>query len=590
MRAEGLAPGDRIAGCVIERALGRGGMGVVFKARQSALDRAVAVKVIAAELAHHPGFRARFAQEAQVAASLEHSHVVPIYAAGEDAGHLYLVMRLVDGTDLASVLAERGPLSPSEAVTLVAQVASALDAAHAAGLVHRDVKPANVLVEPTARGAHAYLTDFGLAKLASEATGPTRTGEWMGTLDYAAPEQSQGGRVDARTDVYALGCVLFHLIAGRPPFRRDTDAGTLYAHLNDPPPPLRPVAGAPIPELDEALARALAKRPADRFPSAGDFARAAGAAVAGGAVPAHERSVARGEAAAATQPMVEPPTAVIATARRRIGVAWAAGLAGLLVVAVIVVVLATGGSKAGPDRSNGSPATASERTVEPDAGRDDTTQSGGPQEPAPSRLASWPRTRSAFTVVLASKPARREAVAVARDAQRISSDAGVLRSDDFASLRPGFWVTFAGSYASADDARAAAADLRARGFTDAYARRVSNRAPAPAAPVAVPLFNTRRSAGEATAAAYCVSDTTALRCWTPNDGFTIVLDEAGARRDRAAEAANRGYEPASPALPFDTSWARNGLSCRSTTTSLTCSNQQGRGFTLPRYRGLPTYF
>ena len=228
-----------------------------------------------------------------MAASIDHPNVIPVYAAGEHEGSLYLVMRYVAGTDLHALLRERGALEPERAAEVVAQVAAALDAAHAAGLVHRDVKPANVLLA----GEHAYLSDFGLTRLAGSDTSLTESGRWIGTVEYSSPEQLRGERTDARADVYSLGCVLFAALTGRPPFANGTVPATMLAHLHDAPP--RPTElGAP-PEFDRVMARALAKRPDDRYPSAGDLGRAALGAARGEPVTESERSVAIGSAAPA---------------------------------------------------------------------------------------------------------------------------------------------------------------------------------------------------------------------------------------------------------------------------------------------------
>mgnify|MGYP001137583986 CR=1 FL=1 len=269
-----LAPGAEFAGCRIEGVLGRGGMGVVYRATELRLGRPVALKLIAAGA--DPSARERFEREARAAAAIEHPNVVPVYAAGEEDGHLYLVMRHVPGTDLQALLRREGRLGPGRAADVIAQVADALDAAHAAGLVHRDVKPANVLIA----GEHAYLTDFGITRVQSAQTRITSTGEWVGTVDYVSPEQLRGDEVDARSDVYALGCLLHAALTGSPPFRRETVAATISAHLHDPPP--RPSETPGVPEaFDAVVARALAKDPDERFASAGSLGRAAIAAATG---------------------------------------------------------------------------------------------------------------------------------------------------------------------------------------------------------------------------------------------------------------------------------------------------------------------
>jgi ketosteroid isomerase-like protein len=283
--------GAHIAGCRIEAVAGRGGMGIVYKATQLSLARPVAVKLIAPEHAADAGFRERFERESRMAAAIEHPNVIPVYAAGEEDGRLYLVMRWVAGTDLHRLLRDRGRLDPLRAAEIVDQMGGALDAAHAAGLVHRDVKPANVLLS----GDHAYLADFGLTRLAGDDPRMTSTGQFLGTVDYMAPEQFQREAVDARADVYALGCVLYAALTGRPPFPRETVPATMLAHLHDPAAPPS-TAGVPR-DFDRVLARALEKRPDDRYPSAGDLGRAALAAAEGRSVTEAERSVARGEAA-----------------------------------------------------------------------------------------------------------------------------------------------------------------------------------------------------------------------------------------------------------------------------------------------------
>jgi serine/threonine-protein kinase len=286
-----LHPGDEFAGCRIDAVAGRGGMGVVYRATQLALERPVALKLLAADRAGDRDFRERFQRESRMAAAIDHPNVIPVFAAGEEDGRLYLVMRYVGGTDLQGLLRSRGALEPARAAGIVAQVADALDAAHAAGLVHRDVKPANVLLS----GDHAYLSDFGLTRMVEAETGITQSGQWIGTVDYCSPEQLRGAGIDARADVYALGCVLHASLTGEAPFHRGTVPATMAAQLNDPPP--RPsAAGAPA-AFDRVVARALAKDPADRYPSAGDLGRAALAAARGEPVTESERSVARGPAA-----------------------------------------------------------------------------------------------------------------------------------------------------------------------------------------------------------------------------------------------------------------------------------------------------
>jgi serine/threonine-protein kinase len=274
--------GASVAGYRIEAVAGRGGMGVVYRARQLALDRTVALKLIAPELARDETFRARFVRESRIASSLDHPNVIPVYETGEDGDRLFIAMRFVDGTDLGRMLAAEGALDPALAAELVAQAGSALDAAHARGLVHRDVKPANLLVTGagTAR-PHVYLTDFGLARRDGSSTALTTTGQWMGTPDYAAPEQIDGYDVSGATDVYALGCVLFAALAGSPPFGDRPRMAKAAAHLHESPPTLRSVSASVPPAFEPVVARALAKRPEDRYASASELGAAALAAAAG---------------------------------------------------------------------------------------------------------------------------------------------------------------------------------------------------------------------------------------------------------------------------------------------------------------------
>ena len=292
-------PGDELGDFEIEEVAGRGGMGVVYSARQRSPERRVALKVIAPEFADDPKFAARFRRESAIAAALEHPNVIPVYAAGEKEGTLYLAMRYVDGTDLRQIIGAEGRLEPTRAATIVDQVAQALDAAHSQGLVHRDVKPANILIASVGAREHVYLTDFGLTRRTESTAGVTvtRTGFFLGTIDYVAPEQARGERVDARADVYALGCVLFQALTGSVPFPERNDLGKLYAHATQPPPRvLERAPGAPV-AFDAVLARAMAKVPDDRYPSAGDLGRAAVAAASGGLVSRPEQSVAFGDAA-----------------------------------------------------------------------------------------------------------------------------------------------------------------------------------------------------------------------------------------------------------------------------------------------------
>jgi ABC-type branched-subunit amino acid transport system substrate-binding protein len=264
-----FTPGTTFAGYRVDSLVGCGGMGVVYRAMDVSLERPVALKLVAPELAEDERFRSRFLREPRLAASLDHPNVIPIYEAGEHEGWLYLVMRFVEGSDLKTLLEREGKLPPEQALGTLGQVAGALDAAHRRALVHRDVKPANVLIDES---GHAYLTDFGITKQLGGQS--TDTGRMVGTLDYLAPEQIRGDPVDGRTDVYALGCLLYECLAGAPPFRRATEAETLWAHMQEEPAPPKGHAA-----LDPVLRKALAKDRDERPASCAELTRAAAAAL-----------------------------------------------------------------------------------------------------------------------------------------------------------------------------------------------------------------------------------------------------------------------------------------------------------------------
>ena len=269
--------GTELAGYRIESLLGWGGMSVVYLAEDLRLKRSVALKLLAASLAVDESFRDRFLHESELAASIDHPNIIPIYEAGTTDDLLFIAMRYVEGRDLNERL-QRGRLDPADAIGILTQLASALDAAHARGLVHRDVKPSNVLLDTGARpdgSDHVYLADFGLTKRVSEETGIGADGQLMGTIDYVAPEQIAGEEIDGRADVYSLGCVLYECLVGQPPFRRDSDMAVVFAHLEtEPPAPSARRPGLPA-ALDAVIARALAKEPERRYASCREFARAA---------------------------------------------------------------------------------------------------------------------------------------------------------------------------------------------------------------------------------------------------------------------------------------------------------------------------
>jgi serine/threonine protein kinase len=309
-----LEHGSVFAGYWIDRLLDRGGMGVVYKAMDVDLDRAVALKLIAPEWMEDENATARFRTEARLAASLEHPNIVPVHRGGEEQGVLYLAMRFVPGTNLRRMI-DRSPLPFETTGVILTQIASALDAAHARGLVHRDVKPANILISDETAQTHSYLTDFGLTKRPGSTGGLTGTGLWVGTADYVAPEQIQGHAIDGRADIYSLGCVLYEMLTGEVAYPKDGDIAKLWAHISNPPPQPSATRADLVPAFDEVVARATAKDPADRYATAGEMATAAREAIAlqhqaqgAGAVP-RPISLAGAAPAAPTPPPTPMPAA-----------------------------------------------------------------------------------------------------------------------------------------------------------------------------------------------------------------------------------------------------------------------------------------
>ncbi|MEU7694283.1 serine/threonine-protein kinase [Microbispora hainanensis] len=272
--------GRQLGDYTVEAVVGRGGMATVYRARDQRLGRAVALKVLAPQLAHDDRFRDRFVRESRMVASIDHPNIIPVYEAGERDDLLFIAMRYVEGSDLRKLVQSEGPLPVGRANPLFVQIASALDAAHAHGLVHRDVKPANILVT---QADHVYLTDFGLTKSSSAEAGLTSHGHFMGTPRYVAPEQIRGLPVDGRSDLYAFACVVYEALAGQPPFQRDTELALLYAHVSHDPPPLTPYRPDLPHAVNAVLTRALAKSPAERFETCQAFVSALRDAISGGA-------------------------------------------------------------------------------------------------------------------------------------------------------------------------------------------------------------------------------------------------------------------------------------------------------------------
>ena len=275
--------GSRIAGYQIQELIGRGGMAMVYRASDVRLDRLVALKVLTPELTRDSAFRQRFIRESRSGASVDHPNVIPVFEAGEAEGVLFIAMRYVAGRDVRALIEREGPLRPSRVVSIVTQIASALDTAHAHGLVHRDVKPANMLLGTVATGSapdHVYLSDFGLSKLSVSAISLTGTGQFLGTIDYMSPEQVEGRAIDGRTDLYALACATFEMLTGCPPFQRDQDLAVMWAQVSAPPPSARQLRPELAPEVDQVIAKALAKSPDDRHANCLEFAAGLGAACA----------------------------------------------------------------------------------------------------------------------------------------------------------------------------------------------------------------------------------------------------------------------------------------------------------------------
>ncbi len=326
--------GARIANYRIDQLIGRGGMAVVYRATDVRLDRIVALKVLNPDLASDDAFRQRFIRESRAGAAVDHPHVIPVFEAGDADGVLFIAMRYVTGSDVRALIERDGRLSAQRTVDIVAQVASALDAAHAHGLVHRDVKPANMLIAASEGGTagdadYIYLSDFGLSKQSVSSPSLTRTGQFLGTLDYMSPEQIGGRPVDGRTDLYALGCAAFEMLTGQPPFRREANLAVMWAQVSAEPPSVRQWRPDLSPAVDEVIGTALAKAPEDRQANCTEFALALRSACAVGSAartpPVREPTAlayAAGAAAEATVSKRAPEQDLAATG----GAAYQAGL------------------------------------------------------------------------------------------------------------------------------------------------------------------------------------------------------------------------------------------------------------------------
>jgi hypothetical protein len=369
--------GDEFAGYLLEEMIGHGGMSIVYRARHLELERSVALKLLAPDLSDDPAFQERFIRESRLAAGLDHPNVIPIYDAGEQDGVFYIAMRYVPGSNLKALLRRTGPLDPATTISVIGQIASALTTAHEKGLVHRDVKPANVLIVEGA-GAddsnHVYLSDFGIAK--QQTSNVTRTGMFIGTAEYASPEQIEGKELDGRSDVYSLGCVLYQCLTGNPAYEKDSEVALIYAHLLEPPPSTRSARPELSPAIDDVIAKAMAKNPDDRHASARELAASVRQALRepvgdapAATAPKPAAPVGAPEAAApaaAAPPAVGPPPAQVpspppapdtppahdqaatpparraGTSRKRLGIAAALVALGI-VGAVLALVLSGGG-------------------------------------------------------------------------------------------------------------------------------------------------------------------------------------------------------------------------------------------------------
>ena len=388
----------RFAQYEIQALIGHGGMSVVYRAEHVTLGRKVALKILSPALTDDEDFQERFTRESRLAAALDHPNIVPIYEAGNEAGAFFIAMRYVDGSDLKQLIQREGPLDAARTSSIIKQVASALSAAHDENLVHRDVKPANILISARRRdddGDHVYLSDFGIAKHAASRVNLTKTGLFVGTAEYAAPEQIEGHQLDGRSDIYALGCVLYECLTGEMPYQRESEVAMMYAHLLEPPPRVSDKRPDLSPELDDVVARAMAKSKEDRYDNVRDFAAAASAELAkapvapaeaviagatdgasNGPPPAGETVVAAGAGDGRETVLASPPTSIaeqrskeggkpgfVARHRQWLIPVVIAALAAA--VAAVGVLLFTGGDDGSPSSAAAQPPPAAQPPAAP---------------------------------------------------------------------------------------------------------------------------------------------------------------------------------------------------------------------------------
>jgi hypothetical protein len=394
----GLAPGSRIAGYLLEEQVGAGGMAVVFRAVDERLGRQVALKVLAPALASDQEFRQRFIRESRAAAAVDDPHIVPVYEAGEADGVLFIAMRYVAGGDVHALLYREGPLPPDRVAAIISPVASALDAAHVAGLVHRDVKPTNMLLDVRPeRPDHVYLSDFGLSRGMLSSASLTGLGQFLGTPDYVAPEQIEGKPATGQADQYALACAAFEMLTGQAPFRRDQANLVIWSHLSMPPPALTALRPGLPAAADQVIARAMAKAPADRYPRCADFAEALRGAL--GLAPYAHRVISEAEQPGAVHP-AEPvawPAEAVATMN---SAAVGGGSSGQQVGSPTQTVAAwpaqASQTTPGQVQSDTGPAIAQAGT----AGPDGAAAAGGRGGPGPAATRRWLATGAAVAAVV----------------------------------------------------------------------------------------------------------------------------------------------------------------------------------------------